>query len=529
MQRRTQWAVAAMLLGAIGCQELAVTNPNEPDRERATKQPVSAESFVSSSFRSWWPVAGHDDYPSWAFSTMAREATSGFADFGQLELSAEPRAAWNNSPVNARNQVSEGPWYGLYRTISSVNDALIAIDSGLVVVDAQRTSRTRAVGKFMQGISHQYLAFYFDSAVVTDEKLALDTITKPNFVAYPAVSKAAVAQLDSAIAIANRGPDFSLPADGWLFQALSRAQFVQLANSFAAKALAQTPRSRTERAAVDWNEVIRRVDAGIRTDFAPVAQPDILWDDWKRLLARLRTVIPSDFGRPSYWVLGPADSTQGFVNYVATPVANRVAFQMRTKDRRIQAAGGPAVAGTYVGYYLANIFAVSRGTYRYSHYFFRRFGTGTTWQTGPQPAVTVTEMNLLKAEALIRLNRASEAVPLINLSRVSQGQLPPVTIDGPTDEPGCVPRKQNGACGSLWDALRYEKGIEGLGVDGVTAFLDARGWQTLPENTLIHLPIPGRELGVLQRTLYSYGGPGGQGSAPAPDPERCPVALARCP
>ena len=152
MQRRTQWAVAAMLLGAIGCQELAVTNPNEPDRERATKQPVSAESFVSSSFRSWWPVAGHDDYPSWAFSTMAREATSGFADFGQLELSAEPRAAWNNSPVNARNQVSEGPWYGLYRTISSVNDALIAIDSGLVVVDAQRTSRTRAVGKFMQGI-----------------------------------------------------------------------------------------------------------------------------------------------------------------------------------------------------------------------------------------------------------------------------------------------------------------------------------------------------------------------------------------
>ena len=103
-----------------------------------------------------------------------------------------------------------------------------------------------------------------------------------------------------------------------------------------------------------------------------------------------------------------------------------------------------------------------------------------------------------------------------------------MTVDGPPDEAGCVPRKLSGACGSLWDALRYEKRIEGLGVDGVTAFLDARGWQTLPENTLIQLPIPGRELGVLQRTLYSYGGPGGQGSAPAPDPERCPVALARC-
>jgi hypothetical protein len=33
---------------------------------------------------------------------------------------------------------------------------------------------------------------------------------------------------------------------------------------------------------------------------------------------------------------------------------------------------------------------------------------------------------------------------------------------------------------------------------------------------------------VLVRPVYSYGGPGGLSSAPAPDPEHCPVALARC-
>jgi hypothetical protein len=529
MKRRTHWVGAAMLLGAIACQDLAVTNPNEPDRERATKQPVSAESFVASAFRSWWPNGGHDDYPSWAFSTMANEITSGFADFGQLELSAEPRSAWNNSPVNGQNDVSEEPWYDLYGVISQVNDALIATDSGLVVVDAQRTARTRAVGKFMQAISHEYLAFYFDSAVVTDEKLALDTITTPRFQHYSAVSKAAIEQLDSAIVWANRGPDFTLPVDSWLHQAMTRAQFVRLANSFAAKALAQTPRTRAERAAVDWAEVIRRVDAGIQTDFAPVAQPLILFDDWKRLIARVRTGPPSDFGRPSYWVVGPADSTQGFVTWAATAVGSRQPFQVVTKDRRIHAATGPTAPGRYVGYNASTIFQAARGTYRWSYYYYLRNGTGTTWQSGAQPAITVTEMNLLKAEALIRLNRAAEAVPLINLSRVAQGNLPPVTVDGPPNELGCVPRKLSGACGSLWDALRYEKRIEGLGVDGVTAFLDARGWQMLPENTIVHLPIPGRELGVLQREIYSYGGPGGQGSAPAPDPERCPVALARCP
>ena len=39
--------------------------------------------------------------------------------------------------------------------------------------------------------------------------------------------------------------------------------------------------------------------------FAPTAQSLILWDDWKRLVARLRTVgRPSDFGRPAYDHLG---------------------------------------------------------------------------------------------------------------------------------------------------------------------------------------------------------------------------------
>ena len=206
-----------------------------------------------------------------------------------------------------------------------------------------------------------------------------------------------------------------------------------------------------------------------------------------------------------------------------------MAFQIRTKDRRIHAASGPTAAGTFVGYNASNIFAISRGSWRFSHYFFKRYGTGTTWYSAPQPFITMTEMNLLKAEALIRLNRAAEAVTLINATRVANGQLPPVTVDGPPDEAGCVPRKASGACGSLWDALRYEKRIEGLGVDGVTAFFDARGWQTLPADSFVQLPIPGRELAVLVRPLYSYGGPGGQWSAPAPDAERCPVSLARCP
>jgi hypothetical protein len=136
---------------------------------------------------------------------------------------------------------------------------------------------------------------------------------------------------------------------------------------------------------------------------------------------------------------------------------------------------------------------------------------------------------LLKAEALMRLNRASEAIPLINKTRLANGKLPPVDINGPPDASGCVPRKTTGACGSLWDALRYEKRIEGAGVDGLVAYFDARGWNTLAENSFIEFPIPGRELELERMAVYTYGG-GGPGSAPTPTWDKCPaqITLPRC-
>ncbi len=521
--------IPLLALLVLGCQELGVTNPNEPDRGRATGNPRSAETFVSSAFRAWWRAAGHDDYPSWAFSTMAHEITSSFSDFGQLELSAEPRSAWNNSPVNSHEEVAEDPFTRFYAAISPVNAALGAIDSGLVIDNESSTARAKAVGKFIQGITHGYLALIYDQAYIADEHLLVDTITVPQLHPYTEVAAVAIEELDSAIAISQRS-QFTIPASPWLFQEMSQDDLARLANSFAARILAYTPRTREARAAVDWNEVIDRIDHGITTDFAPTSEPDILWDDWKRLVARVRSGPPSDFGRPSYWLLGPADSTDGYVNWLHTPLVDRHAFQMETTDRRIQKSGDPDAPGTYFGYDDSNIGSAGRGTWRYSWYYFHRFGTGDSWERNtPEPDLTVAEMDLLKAEALIRLNRADEAVPLINKTREANGGLPPVTTDGPPDEQGCVPRKMDGSCGSLWDALRYEKRIEGVGVSGVIAFFDARGWQTLPANTPLQLPVPGSELQILELPLYTFGGPGGNSSAPEPDEEACPVALPRCP
>jgi hypothetical protein len=85
----------------------------------------------------------------------------------------------------------------------------------------------------------------------------------------------------------------------------------------------------------------------------------------------------------------------------------------------------------------------------------------------------------------------------------------------------------DGSCGSLWDALRYEKRIETAGLEGGLHYYDARGWGALPVNTMIHLPMPVVDLELLQIPIYTFGG-GQAGSAPEPEPEKCPVVLPRC-
>jgi hypothetical protein len=70
------------------------------------------------------------------------------------------------------------------------------------------------------------------------------------------------------------------------------------------------------------------------------------------------------------------------------------------------------------------------------------------------------------------------------------------------------------------DALMYEKRIETYGT--AISFFDLRGWGCLLEGTPTELPPPGRQLDLLGKPNYTYGGkPGTAGSAPKPT--NCPL------
>jgi hypothetical protein len=524
--RRAACLVACGTL--MSCIDLTRPNNNDPDRVRATNSPGDVEALIASTFQIWWPRV-YGTTPSVMWAAMGYERSTPFLCYSSQEMSQEPRPAWNNTTVYVRSNTSSGTWQDLYSVISLANDGLAALDRGVQIgTNGADNTRARAFAKFMQGIAHGYLALQYDKAVIVDEHTDIDTLATPTYQPYPEVMSAAIAMLKTAIAISDTA-NFTLPSVGWIpGLALTSKDLSRLAHTYIARFEAYVPRTATERAAVNWADVIAQIAAGVTSDFAPIGSPTGLVDNGKRIFARANA-FPGDQQRASNWLVGPADSLDGFKNWVATPVAERNPFQLRTADRRIQ---GDAVGskGTYFGYD-PNVSWMNptRGLYLRSFYYFYRFGAGTTWNNGPLVAITRTEMDLLKAEAAIRLGRADEAVPLINKTRIANGKLPPVDLSGPPDRAGCVPRKTTGACGSLWDALRYEKRIELAGVDGQVAFYDARGWNTLAEKSFLELPIPGRELEIQRLPNYTFGG-GGPMSAPAPTWDACPasVTLPRC-
>jgi hypothetical protein len=528
--RITCWFALAAALVAGGCMDLETTNPNVPDRDRVLNEPQDVEALISTAFREVFSNS-QDNYPNLALAAMADNITGGFFDYSVHDLTTEPRQAWNNSSLNTRDGVNEDPWLQLYRAISNSADGLRELADGMQIIDAQgvdHTERARAFGKLVLGIALGYLATHFDQAIIVTDNTDLEQLDPTAYAPYQDVLDTAVMVLDEAIAIAQAN-DFEIPASvDWVNgMTLTNEEVAQIANSFVARFLAGTPRSWEERAAVDWDEVLARVNAGITRDLAP----DGLLEAWEanmaRLLARVRA-RPGDHVRMDYMALGPGDVSGGFQTWFATASDNRMPFQMNSPDRRIQGPGGPAEAGKYFAYNLNSIWPADRGTYRYSWYYYLHLGAGDSWYIGPQPWVTTVEMDLLEAEALIRLGSADQAVALINKTRVANGELPPVTIDGPPDDAACVPKKMAGGCGSLWDALVYEKNLELAGVEGAVSWWDARGWGTLQEGTPVHFPIRGTELDNLGVPNYTFGGTQG-GGAPAPQYNRCPVALARCP
>ncbi|MEP6493016.1 MAG: RagB/SusD family nutrient uptake outer membrane protein [bacterium] len=537
MKKRTMsqtWVAAGVLL-LVGCQDLTVPNYNNPSIDEAKSNATNIEAQNGTAFKYLFTVMQGSDirngttfYPSAAQSCMGNEMSPGTSNLGNnQDVCLEPRIEFNN--FDQGQWTNRTPYQMIYGGIASANDVLSAISAGLKIglpssdrPQGIHTDRNVWWATFMIGLGNTYLGLLLDQAIVVEPGVPYD-VKASNPRPYPEVLAAGMQQLRSAIDLATKAPSDTTPLT-WVNQnAISRDDAVRVMHSFIARSMVYGARTPTERAKIDWAAVIKELDAGIVKDFTQLADNTnrgtmSYYKQWVQLQTD---------ARPSIRLYGPADTTGQYQGWLAKPVEQRVAITIASPDKRISNAdltknGGVATGGAYFQFNSQQTMPTTLGTYYLSSYRSVKFGVGTAnnyWQTGNLVLMAVSEMQLLRAEALIRLGRAAEAVTIINATRVANGKLPPVDVSGPpqgnaAEIASCVPKRDNGACGDLMDALMYESRFENFGVEGTIAWANARGWGKLLSGTLIHFPIPGRDLQVLGIPYYTFGGPNSHGSAP---------------
>lgn len=514
--RRTAPALVGVVLLA-GCMELEVTNQNTPGLDIVYSDPATLESAVGTSFRVIWGVAQgartNPLYPVLGLSVLGNELTSANTP-NPMILSSEPRPALDNT--DAGGWTNRKPWYDTYEAIATVTDGLRALDAGVQIGDVstqypngRHTERARYFGKFIQGLGHLYIGMLFDQGFVVDETMSEDPFAhalKPS----AEVLAHGIALLNESIAL-MQAAQATLPAGArardtlpteWINgQTITNLDLIKVANSYVARALVYSARTPEERAAVNWQAVLGRLDAGITVPFGQQADAAITGTTSGYVqYSQLQTD-----GRVNSRLVGPGDTTGAYQAWLNTPREQRQAFTVGSPDRRIHGAGGATTNGSVFGHATSQTMPTARGTYMHSNYRGVKWGT-LYYNRGYIATMTPTEMNFLRAEALIRLGREAEAVPIINKTRVDDGKLPPITVAGPPAGASCVPRKDSGACGDLWDAFMYEKRMATFATEAIIPFADARGWGKLLPGTVLEFPVHGRELETLGLPIYTFGG-----------------------
>ena len=517
--------VLAVVLGlsVAGCQDLAVENANAPDRTIALARPGDVANLIQGTFVDYWLSIQNCGSGALFYSTLADENSSSWANWGMRDMSSEPRIAWDNSSTYNRGASTSEPWFDSYRGISNANDALQAIqraeetesvEDNIFTREGYNTTRLKAFAKMNQGLMHGTLSLLFDQAFIVDETVDLGTDIL-ELQPYTEVNQAAITMLDEARAMAASGSFEYTAADDWIYGlTVDNERMVRIINSFVARFMVQVARNPAERAAVNWAEVMNRVDSGIVEDFSPIGDED--GDNGEFDCLKRYGQNGTSWTRADYRTIGPADESGGYDKWLATPLQGRLVFDIVTSDRRINGdPNDPKVDGSDFEYQGNNgPFPAARGTYHYSSHNHKRYQYYLNGSlNGAMPHMILTEMDMYKAEGLLRTGGSKATVAdLINNTRVSRGMLNPATASDASGSSSDAQSHMDSA--SLWAKLKHERRIETFQTAAGLAFYDDRGLGDLVSGTPIHFPVPGTELETLGLQSYTFGGVGGDGGAP---------------
>jgi len=511
-------SVAAVSLAGACNPDLNITNPNAPDVERAVSTPGDVRQLIGSSYNTWYlNVQGNSrPYPGVATAVMADNFTMAFGNFGARFNGQEPRLAYNNSSSADDGRLTSDVYDGLYGALGAANDGLNAIKRGLKVAvnksAPDETPQMQALAYLIQGLSLGMEALLFDRGFVILEDTDNQAATLQP---YTAVSAAAVASIDKAIAAAA-GKTWTIPPEFTPGMTLTAEKFARMANTMNARQLAYLPRTATENAAVSWAKVLQYADKGISsgTPFDLMIQGDggNTWYDLLKGYSDLESWV-----RVDQRVVQLADPSQPLLYTSATPPARAVSADKRWATGTPDASGNVKQEGADFWFYRNIPFSVARGTFFFSQWGHARYIEHSYEAEAPfltaVPYVLAAENDLLIAEALVRTSGdKGRAAALINKTRVGRGGLSALSAGSSNND--------------LLAAIFYERDIELWGSAAAQPWFDRRridtnltynglplgntwgfrGGSNLQKGTPRHLPVPAKELETLGMPVYTYGG-----------------------
>ncbi len=527
---------ALTVLGLTAC-ELGVTNYGAPEIERVAGTALSLQGAVSGMGSQLFNPQRASESVNTQGKIMSEESFASVANFG-MAARASNRSLISNELGNDNAESNRANYFSFQRLNRLAFNLLTAYNAlpaaSKATLTANETNRMRAFAYFIAGQSLGAASVAYDSLAFSDETIT-DRLFIPPLVSAAVANAKAMEFLDSAVTIAGRGMDavpvswMSLPGT----TAMSQANFIQLARSYRARYRAAVARTAAERAAVNWALVIADATAGITTDHVVSINGQtgftVAFDANQIYVVGGWHSVPMKYA-------GMADTSGAYQAWYNTPSSSRRAFLVRTPDKRwargntralqqaatpgnnivpvlcdttaMRAAGQTPVADCFV--YMRNrpsgddVLIPGDGESFYDH---RRYGAARANTTVPGnfTEMSATEVAMLAAEGYLRTGQPALAEPLIDRSRIKNG-LPSVVGVGAGTVPGgaaCVPRLPNGTCGTLLEAMKYEKRMETAFTGYMIWFTDSRGWGDLPVNTAIEWPVPYQEMQARSQPYYN--------------------------
>ncbi len=468
------------MFGGLSCSDFDVENLNAPDSKDILTYDYITQ-LADDLYREWFnSVQGSFISPNLA--VLADQFNYSHSWWPkQIRFGDEPRQQWNNRGSSEGGSRIRFIWQSFYNVVNAGSDILQFINSRQAneLEESEREMLT-AWSNFNVGISLGYIALLFDRGFINTDDAGNFS---PELVHWYELIPESIQYLDRCIEICNNH-SFVLPDDFIAGTNYSNLELKKLANTFAARIMAYSPRNATRSDTLDWTRVLQYAANGIDFDHTvEVGQPDVNnWEDWSKYYS-----INEYFFRIDHRIINLLDPQYPH-HYPSLIWPDSIPKVASSPDARLSSDFS----------FEEHTPPPEMGIYSLSHYSYCRYHhmVSEAGLQGKSPLILKWENDLLVAEALVRTHGDPDmAIAILNDPeglRKSRGELPDIPLGSGNEY--------------ILDVIFYERDIELIATGMGISFFDMRRRDMLQTGSLLHFPIPEVELPILGIDYYTFGG-----------------------